>query len=269
MARARSASSPCCAGPRRWRSGGPRWLCSIWTDLAAERQRESQLRTGAGADRAAAAGQRRAAPRAGRPGPARPGLGPVPTRPTSTTSCAARSTCRRASTASSRSCCIEIDPPRRSVLALRRRRPRRACSRPWAGCCAATRARWTRPAVWTSGCFAVLLSGVGLATAHSRMEGLRRQVRDADRRATTARNWASACRWAWPAFRTPRTPQDDAGGGLRSGAGRGAAPRRQPRDAGGHPLRGRLKAGRRPQAAEGALQHAGRPARTAAARSSA
>jgi len=42
-------------------------------------------------------------------------------------------------------------------------------------CCAATRGRWTLRADSTKITFAILLSGVGLATAHSRMEGLRRQ----------------------------------------------------------------------------------------------
>jgi hypothetical protein len=53
--------------------------------------------------------------------------------------------------------------------------------------------------------FAVLLSGVGLATAHSRMEGLRRkcatQIVVLDGQELGFTTW----RWAWPASRTPRT----------------------------------------------------------------
>ena len=62
-----------------------------------------------------------------------------------------------------------------AVSALGARAPRRACSRRSAGCCAATRARWMPLPARRQTASRVLLSGVGLATAHSRMEGLRRQ----------------------------------------------------------------------------------------------
>jgi hypothetical protein len=79
---------------------------------------------------------------------------------------------------------------------------RSASARPWAACCAGARGPWT-PSAATTTRFAVLLSGVGLATAHSRMEGLRRQCAT-QIVCSTARNWASRWPWAWPASRTRR-----------------------------------------------------------------
>ena len=84
--------------------------------------------------------------------------------------------------------------------------------------------------------FAVLLSGVGLATAHSRMEGLRRQC------ATQivvleGRNLGFTVSMGVASFPHTAHTQEALVRGRRDGAGRGAQARRQPRHAGQHPLR--------------------------------
>jgi hypothetical protein len=109
---------------RCWRRApGPAALAVQRLDGAPERQREAPAAGGAGAARAAAARQRAAAARTGRPGLRDPASG-LYAAATSRTSCAARSTCRRASTASSPLVFIEIDPPTRPCGAGRPPRQR-------------------------------------------------------------------------------------------------------------------------------------------------
>ena len=99
---------------------------------------------------------------------------------TSTTSCAAKSTFRRASTASSRWCRSRSTRCRRRRVALGAAARTRVLE-------ALGRLLRSNTRAMDASCrldedrFAVLLSGVGLATAHSRMEGPASPVRDPDR----------------------------------------------------------------------------------------
>ena len=229
---ARGTTSRCCAWLSPADAAGRRWLCSVWTDLAPAAPERRAVARRAGTDRAAAAGQRTAAPRTRRPGAARPRLGPVPPRRTSKTSCAARSTCPRASTANSRSSSSSSTRSPSKVLALGA--PAEALPARGHGPAAARQhARdgrilpLRRPALRACCCRAWAWP--------PRIRAWKACAASARRRSwcTTARSWASPCRWAWPAFRTRRTSQAGPGGGLRGRAGRGAAPRRQPRHAGG------------------------------------
>ncbi len=154
-------------------SDGQRWLCSVWRDLAPERQREAQLRAALEQieqqQRANELLQRELADQALRD----PASGLY----------------RRAhfddqlrrevdlSTREHREFAIvflAIDPPTAQARALGapgRQRVFEAIGRLLRG---GTRAM-DASCVYDDGRFAVLLSGVGLATAHARMEGLRRK----------------------------------------------------------------------------------------------
>lgn len=151
----------------------PRWLCAVWTDLAPQRRHEDQLRTALAQieaqQRANDALRRELANQAVRD--AASGL-------------ATRShfddQVRREVDLSMREhrefaiVFIDIDPPTPAVQALGepgRRRVLDAVGRLLRG---GTRAM-DASCLYDEQRFAVLLSGVGLATAHSRMEGLRRQ----------------------------------------------------------------------------------------------
>ena len=103
---------------------------------------------------------------------------------------------------------IEIDPLHRARGANSARRRRPASSRPWAGCCAATRVRWTPRAGSTSGASACCCRAWGWPPRTRAWKGC---GASAPRRSScsTARSWASACRWAWPAFRTPPGQQQE------------------------------------------------------------
>ena len=161
----------------RWvsppQADGQRWICSVWQDLAPERQREAQLRAALEQieqqQRANELLQRELADQALRD----PASGLY----------------RRAhfddqlrrevdlSTREHREFAIvflEIDPPTVQAQALGapgRQRVFEAIGRLLRG---GTRAM-DASCVYDEGRFAVLLSGVGLATAHARMEGLRRK----------------------------------------------------------------------------------------------
>ena len=153
---------------------GRRWLCSVWTDQGAAAQKDSQLR--------AALEQLEQQQRANEK--LRLELADQGLRDSATglyTRPHFEDQLRREVDLSTREhrefalVLIEIDPFTGRVPRTGCRCRRRASSRPWAGCCAATPGPWTRPAGCDERLFGVLLSGVGLATAHSRMEGLRRQ----------------------------------------------------------------------------------------------
>ena len=62
-------------------------------------------------------------------------------------------------------------------------------------------------------------------------------VRDADRRARRPGTGLHACRWAWPASRTPRSTQEELLSACEGALAEAQPPRRQPRHAGQHPLR--------------------------------
>jgi diguanylate cyclase (GGDEF)-like protein len=153
--------------------GEPRWLCSVWTDLAAERQREAQLRAALAqieqqqqanemlrrelddqALRDPASGLYRRSNFEGQ--------------------------LRREVDLSTREhrefaiVFIEVDPPDERVLALGDAGRQRVLEAVGRLLRSGTRAM-DASCRYDERRFAVLLSGVGLATAHSRMEGLRRK----------------------------------------------------------------------------------------------
>ncbi len=152
---------------------GPRWLCSVWTDLAGEHQREAQLRAALAQieqqQQALESLSRELADQALRD----PASGLY-------RRANFEDQLRREVDLSSREhrefaiVLIELDPPDDKLLALgdagRQRvlealgRLLRSGTRAMDASCRYDERR-----------FAVLLSGVGLATAHSRMEGLRRK----------------------------------------------------------------------------------------------
>ena len=154
-------------------AAGRRWLCSIWTDLAAERQREAQLRAAlAQIEQQQQANdqlRREVADQALRD----PDSG-LYRRPHF------EDQLRREVDLSTREhrefaiVLIEIDPPNEKVLALGAEGER---------CLLEAMGRLLRSGTraMDASCryddrrFAVLLSGVGLATAHARMEGVRRK----------------------------------------------------------------------------------------------
>ena len=151
----------------------PRWLCAVWTDLAPQRRHADQLRT--------AMAQIEAQQRAD--DALRRELSDQAVRDTAS-GLATRShfddQVRREVDLSMREhrefaiVFIDIDPPTAAVQALGeagRRRVLEAVGRLLRG---GTRAM-DASCRYEDQRFAVLLSGVGLATAHSRMEGLRRQ----------------------------------------------------------------------------------------------
>ena len=154
-------------------AAGRRWLCSVWTDLATERQREAQLRAAlAQIEQQQQANEllrREVADQALRD----PDSG-LYRRPHF------EDQLRREVDLSTREhrefaiVLIELDPPNEKVLALGAEGER---------CLLEAMGRLLRSGTraMDASCryddrrFAVLLSGVGLATAHARMEGLRRQ----------------------------------------------------------------------------------------------
>lgn len=161
----------------RWatppRADGQRWLCSVWRDLAPERQREAQLRAALEQieqqQRANDLLQRELADQALRD----PASGLY-------RRAHFEEQLRREVDLSTREhrefaiVFIEVDPPSPQVLALGaagRQRVFEAIGRLLRG---GTRAM-DASCLYDDNRFAVLLSGVGLATAHSRMEGLRRK----------------------------------------------------------------------------------------------
>ena len=109
----------------------------------------------------------------------------------------------------------------------------RASSKRWAGCCGNTRAMDALPARRQP--LAVLFSGVGLRTAHSRTEGLRRQcaTQIVARRAQSRLHRPMA----WRASRTPRTRRRRCCRPPPKPRFTEAQARRKPRHAGQHPLR--------------------------------
>jgi diguanylate cyclase (GGDEF)-like protein len=154
-------------------TGGPRWLCSVWTDMAGERQRELQLRVALEQieqqQRANELLQRELSDQALRD----PASGLY----------------RRAhfedqlrrevdlSTREHREFAIvflEVDPPGPKVLALGAAGEQRVLEAVGRLLRSGTRAM-DASCRYDERRFAVLLSGVGLATAHARMEGLRRK----------------------------------------------------------------------------------------------
>jgi len=153
--------------------GAPRWLCSVWVDLAPQRQRESQLRAALEQieqqQRANELLQRELSDQALRD----PASGLY----------------RRAhfedqlrrevdlSTREHREFAIvflEVDPPAPKVLALGAAGEQRVLEAVGRLLRSGTRAM-DASCRYDERRFAVLLSGVGLATAHARMEGLRRK----------------------------------------------------------------------------------------------
>ena len=80
----------------------------------------------------------------------------------------------------------------------------RGCSKPWAGCCAATPARWTHRAGSTK---TALRCCCRVSDWPPRIRGWKACAVNAPRRSWCSKGttWGSPCRWAWPASRTPRT----------------------------------------------------------------
>lgn len=152
---------------------GPRWLCSVWTDLAPERQREAQLQLAlAQIEQQQQANEmlrRELSDQALRD----PASGLY-------RRAHFEDQLRREVDLSTREhrefaiVFIELDPPRPQVLALGEPGERRLLE-------AVGRLLRSGTRAMDASCrhgearFAVLLSGVGLATAHARMEGLRRK----------------------------------------------------------------------------------------------
>ena len=86
--------------------------------------------------------------------------------------------------------------------------PSCACSRRSAGCCAATPARWTRRA---AGRKTASRCCCRASDWPPRIRAWSSCAASARRRSScsTAASSASPCRWAWPAFRTPRSTRED------------------------------------------------------------
>ena len=224
-------------------AAGVRRLCSVWTDQSATQAERRAAARGARTARAAAARQRAAAPRAAGPGAARRRHRPVHPRPL-----------RRPAAARGRP--VDARAPRVRAGVDRARPAAPTACAPLGDDGAHARARGAGPAAARQHARDGRLvpprrrafrgAAVGRRPGHRAFAHGRPAppVRHADRGARRRRSSASRCRWAWPAFRTPRRRRKSC---WRPATRRLAEARRRGGnhvDAGQHPLRAGLTADR-------------------------